>query len=297
MFLILLLAGPWMLGLMVDYVRRLFESIPLLVGWAAMISLTSAEINAWVVAFFFPLARVLAVLVSAPPFNNPALTVRIRLILGLAITLAIAPALPPMPALDPASGAGLLILAQQMLIGFAMGFAMRLVFAAVDLAGSMISLQMGLGFATAYDPQTAGQTGVVSEFLGLLALLVFMAINGHLMVIATLAHSFTAIPVGASTTASQQPGGAGKRRRGRLFVGATPRAAGSCRAADHQPCARRPQPRRTATQPDGDRLSADHRARIRWPDLRSVVSRPTPATDLFEYGLQAMLGPFAARSG
>jgi flagellar biosynthetic protein FliR len=62
-----------------------------------MISLTSAEINAWIVAFFFPLARVLAVLVSAPPFNNPALTVRIRLILGLAITLAIAPALPPMP--------------------------------------------------------------------------------------------------------------------------------------------------------------------------------------------------------
>jgi flagellar biosynthetic protein FliR len=72
----------------------------------------------------------------------------VRLILGLAITLAIAPALPPMPAIDPASAAGLLILAQQMLIGFAMGFAMRLVFSAVDLAGSMISLQMGLGFAS-----------------------------------------------------------------------------------------------------------------------------------------------------
>jgi len=163
-----------------------------------MISLTSAEINAWIVAFFFPLARILAVLVSAPPFNNPALNVRIRLILGLAVTLAISPALPPMPAIDPASAAGLLILAQQMLIGFAMGFAVRLVLGAVDLAGSMISLQMGLGFASSYDPPTPGQTGVVSEFLGLLALLVFMAINGHLMVIATLTHSFTAIPVGAA---------------------------------------------------------------------------------------------------
>jgi hypothetical protein len=39
-----------------------------------MISLTAAEINAWVVAFFFPLARILAVLSSAPPFNNPAMT-------------------------------------------------------------------------------------------------------------------------------------------------------------------------------------------------------------------------------
>ncbi|MCP5228391.1 flagellar biosynthetic protein FliR [Accumulibacter sp.] len=163
-----------------------------------MISVTAAEINAWVVAFFFPLARVLAILVAAPPFNNPALSTRVRLILGLAITAAIAPALPAMPAVDPASAAGLLILAQQMIIGLAMGFAIRLVLAAVDLAGSVISLQMGLGFASSYDPLTAGQTGVIAEFLGLLALLVFMAINGHLMVLATLTRSFSALPVGAA---------------------------------------------------------------------------------------------------
>lgn len=162
-----------------------------------MISLTAAEINAWVVAFFFPLTRVLAVLASAPPFSNPALPVRVRLIIGLAITFAILPVLPAMPAVDPASATGLLILAQQLLIGVAMGFAVRLVFGAVDLAGNMIGLQMGLGFATSFDPQSAGQTAVISEFMGLLALLVFMAINGHLMVIATLTHSFASIPVAA----------------------------------------------------------------------------------------------------
>lgn len=167
-----------------------------------MISLTTAEINAWIAAFFFPLARVLAVLASAPPFNNPALTVRVRLIAGLAITAAIAPALPPIPAIEPASGEGLLILAQEMLIGIAMGFAVRVVFGAVDLAGSMISLQMGLGFASSYDPLTAGQTGVIAEFLGLLALLVFLSINGHLMVIATLTHSFSVLPVGAAELAA-----------------------------------------------------------------------------------------------
>lgn len=163
-----------------------------------MIILTTAEINAWVVAFFFPLARILAVLAVAPPFNNVALTTWVRLALGLAITFAIAPVLPPMPSVDPASAEGLLILAQQLIIGFAMGFAIRLVFGAVDLAGESISLQMGLGFASFYNPQTAGQTAVISEFVGLLALLVFMAINGHLMVIATLTHSFTIVPVGAS---------------------------------------------------------------------------------------------------
>ena len=160
-----------------------------------MISFTSAELNAWIGTFFFPLARILALLAAAPPFNNAGLTTRVRLVLGLTIAVAIAPTLPPMPAIEPASGLGLLILAQQMIIGLAMGFALRLVFSAVDLAGMMISTQMGLGFATAYDPQSASQTPVVSEFIGLLALLMFLSIDGHLMVISTLVQSFTFLPV------------------------------------------------------------------------------------------------------
>ena len=161
-----------------------------------MISLTSAEINAWIVAFFFPVARILALLVTAPPFNNDGLSTQVRLLLGLAIAMAVVPALPPIPAMDPASGPGLLILAQQMIIGIAMGFSLRLVFSAIDMAGTMISNQMGLGFATAYDPQSASQTSVISEFLGMLALLTFMSISGHLMVIATLVQSFSALPIG-----------------------------------------------------------------------------------------------------
>lgn len=160
-----------------------------------MISFTSAELNAWIAAFFFPLARILALLAAAPPFNNAALTMRVRLLLGLAIVMAVSPALPPMPGIEPASGPGLLILAQQMIIGFAMGFALRLVFSAIDLAGMMISTQMGLGFATAYDPQTTSQTPVVAELIGMLALLIFLAIDGHLMVISTLVQSFTSLPI------------------------------------------------------------------------------------------------------
>ena len=67
-----------------------------------MISVTSAEINAWIVAFFFPLARILALLTAAPPFNNQGLKARTRLVLGLAIALAITPALPKIAAIDPA---------------------------------------------------------------------------------------------------------------------------------------------------------------------------------------------------
>lgn len=160
-----------------------------------MISFTATEINAWIVAFFFPLARILALLVVAPPFGNTALSVTLRLILGLSIAIAITPALPSMPDVELASGIGLWILAQQMLIGFSMGFVMRLVFSAIDMAGNLISMQMGLGFATAYSPASASQTAVISEIIGLVALLLFMSINGHLMVLATLVHSFTVIPV------------------------------------------------------------------------------------------------------
>ena len=62
-----------------------------------MISITTAQLNALLVAYFFPMARILALLAVAPPFNNVGLSRRVRLILGLAIALAIAPALPPLP--------------------------------------------------------------------------------------------------------------------------------------------------------------------------------------------------------
>ena len=161
-----------------------------------MISFTSAEFNALLAAYLYPLARILALLASAPPFSNAALPRRIRLAVGLAVALALAPALPKAPAIDPASGLGLLVLAQQMLIGYAMGTVMRLASSAVDFMGTTISTQMGLGFATAYDPQNTSQTPVVSEFLGILALLVFLVSNGHLMLIATLMKSFALLPVG-----------------------------------------------------------------------------------------------------
>ncbi|MDR1163782.1 MAG: flagellar biosynthetic protein FliR [Candidatus Accumulibacter sp.] len=168
-----------------------------------MISFTTAELNAWIAAFFFPLARILALLAAAPPFSNVGVPTRVRLQLALAIVFVVAPVLPEPPPIAPASGAGLLILAQEMLIGYSMGFSLRLVFAAIDKAGSMISHQMGLGFATAYDPQSASQTAVVSEFIGILALLLFLSIDGHLMVIDTLAESFKAIPIGTDRVSEQ----------------------------------------------------------------------------------------------
>jgi flagellar biosynthetic protein FliR len=168
-----------------------------------VLSVTSAQLDAWLAAFFFPLARVLALLASAPVLNSVAVPQRVRLLAGLAITLGLAPALPPLPSIAPGSGLGLAILAQQILIGLAIGFTMRIVFSAIDVAGELVGLQMGLSFAVFYDPQNSGQTAVLAEFLGLLATLVFLAVNGHLMVMAALAQSFALLPIGAAPFAAE----------------------------------------------------------------------------------------------
>lgn len=167
-----------------------------------MISLTSAQIDVWIAAFIYPLVRILSFIAAAPLWNTAGLPRRTRLILAIGITVALAPGLPAMPKVEPASLSGLWIMVQQMLIGIGMGFSARIVFAAVDLAGTFISNQMGLGFATFYDPLSSSQTPVVAEFLGVVTLLTFMALNGHLLFVATLAQSFAAIPVGSPAPAA-----------------------------------------------------------------------------------------------
>jgi flagellar biosynthetic protein FliR len=167
-----------------------------------MISLTSAQLETWMLSVIYPLARILAVAATAPFLSNAAMPRQVRLILGLALTIAIAPILPPMPAVTPASGVGLWIMAQQILIGIGMGFSMRIVFSAVDMGSAVIAFQMGLGFANFYDPQNTSQTSVLSNFMTLIATLLFLALNGHLVYFAVLAQSFTAIPVSATPLAA-----------------------------------------------------------------------------------------------
>jgi len=162
-----------------------------------MIQLSAAQLDAWLAALFFPLARIGGLMLAAPVFSNAAIPIRVRLIAGLALALAVAP-LAPAPAVPAGSWVGIALFAQQLLIGAMMGFALRAAFASVDVAGELIGLQMGLGFAVFYDPQNAGQSPIVAELVGLLALLFFLALNGHLMMLALLAESFTALPIGLS---------------------------------------------------------------------------------------------------
>ncbi len=163
-----------------------------------MISVTSAQLTAWIAAFIFPLARILALIASAPILGNKQIPLRVKISLAMLITVIIAPTINVPTNIDPASAQGLLILVQQILAGLAMGFAMRLIFTAIEMAGDLAGMQMGLGFASFYDPVNASYTPVVAQFLGVLAALAFIGMNGHLYMLAALAESFQAFPISAS---------------------------------------------------------------------------------------------------
>lgn len=160
-----------------------------------MITITSAQLDAWILAYMFPMARILGVMATAPVFNNDAMNMRARLICGLAIAMALAPVLPPMPRMPADSWQAGAILVQETLIGTLMGFSLRIVFAAIDIAGELTGMQMGLSFAVLYDPQTAGQTPVITNFFALITTLIFLASNGHLLIIQLLAESYELLPV------------------------------------------------------------------------------------------------------
>lgn len=160
-----------------------------------MISVSTAQLNAWLAAFAWPLARILALVASAPVIGNPSVPASVKIGLGLLITVLVAPLIPSPPSIDPASASGLLILAQQVLIGLAMGFAMHVVFHAAEMAGELIGLQMGLGFATLYDASVPGFIPIIGQYLGIVVSLAFLAVDGHLLLVSALVESFQVLPL------------------------------------------------------------------------------------------------------
>lgn len=168
-----------------------------------MLTISAEQINAYLAMLLFPLVRVLAWLSADPLLGNRSMPASIRISFGFVITLAIAPILPPPPPVALLSGEGLLILAQQLAVGLALGFTLRVVFATLEFAGQFMGLQMGLSYATLFDPINGAQTPVVAQFLIVTAVLVLFASNGHHLVLQALVHSFHEVPVAVAPLSGQ----------------------------------------------------------------------------------------------
>ncbi len=170
-----------------------------------MLTLTSIEMNTWIAALLWPLTRILGLIAAAPLFGNPSFPRSAKVGLGVLLAMIIAPTVPALPAADPLSMAGFLILLQEMLIGLAMGFSMRIVFAAIEMAGEVASMTMGLGFATVFDPMSRGRSSAVSQFIALVGTLTFLSVNGHLVLLEVLAESFISLPIAATPMSAAMP--------------------------------------------------------------------------------------------
>ena len=170
-----------------------------------MISFDTSQLSHWYGSVFWPLTRIMALFVWAPVLSHTAIPMRVKVGMALALTLAIAPVVDSPPLTGLLEARGFVQLAYNILIGLALGFAVRIVFVGIELAGQLIGLQIGLGFASYFNPDTNESENVISNFMSILVLLMFLAIDGHLILLSAIADSFRVFPVGAPGTGPIEP--------------------------------------------------------------------------------------------
>jgi flagellar biosynthetic protein FliR len=160
-----------------------------------VITFTEAQLAAWITPIFWPFLRVAALFTVAPVFSSRAIPVRGKIALAFFVALAAQASFPDMPVIGFDDPQALAIVVQQVGVGLAMGFAVRVVFAAVEVAGEVVGFQMGLNFAAFFDPTIGAQSSAVARFFGQMTSLLFLAMNGHIMVLLAIIQSFKSFPV------------------------------------------------------------------------------------------------------
>lgn len=160
-----------------------------------MISISEAQLAAWLSPILWPFIRTLAVFTSAPVFSSRAFPVRARIALAFLVAYASQATMPPAPIIGVNDPQALGVLVQQVGVGLAIGFAVRVVFAAMELAGEVVGFQMGLNFASFFDPSMNTQISAIGRFFGQMAALLFVVMNGHIMVLMAVNRSFHAFPI------------------------------------------------------------------------------------------------------
>jgi flagellar biosynthetic protein FliR len=151
----------------------------------------------------WPLIRVSGFVMVAPILGTALVPPRVRLLLSLLIVIMLAPNLHIAPQGDFLSPASVVLAAQQLLIGVGLALFLQMLLQAFVMFGQMAAMQMGLGFASLNDPANGVSVTVVAQFYLLLVTLLFLGINGHLVMIDVLAESFRTLPIGVDIGADR----------------------------------------------------------------------------------------------
>jgi len=155
------------------------------------------ELLRYLASFVWPFFRISSMFITVPVFSVKAVPAKVRLIASLLITWVIMPTLPAMPDIEIFGYQGFMVAVQQVALGLTTGFILQMVFSIMLFAGQTIAYSMGLGFASMVDPATGVQVPVIAQLFVISGSLLFLAVDGHLLLIEMLAQSFHTLPVGS----------------------------------------------------------------------------------------------------
>jgi len=159
------------------------------------VNITEDQILSYLASFIWPFIRISSMFISMPIFSVRSLPAKVRVMAAFLITLVVIPVLPDNPDIIIFSFQGLMVTVQQIMIGLATGFVLQMVFAVMLVGGQSTAYSMGLGFASMVDPATGVQVPVVAQVFVVSASLMFLGVNGHLLLIEMLVESFTTLPI------------------------------------------------------------------------------------------------------
>ncbi|MFT3977207.1 MAG: flagellar biosynthetic protein FliR [Sphingomonas bacterium] len=153
-------------------------------------------------ALVFVMVRVGATFVAAPVFGNVSMPLQVRVALSGAIGVLVLASHPVQPPAEIFALATFLSVAAEALVGLALGFVLQIAFAAPLVAGELIGGSMGLGFANMVDPNSGHSSPAIGRFLSVMMTLLFLSVDGHLILVDMILKSYTALPPGAAWMAA-----------------------------------------------------------------------------------------------
>lgn len=156
---------------------------------------TDAEIGTWVSTWLWPLFRIASFFMVIPVIGTQLVPMRVRVGLAFLVTLLVVPLIPPVPVVEPLSFNAVFITLQQVFIGSLTGFMFVMLMQLFVVAGMMIAMQMGLGFASMVDPANGVNVPVLSQIFLVCVTLIFLAMNGHLVMIEIIVETFRSWPI------------------------------------------------------------------------------------------------------
>lgn len=164
-----------------------------------------AQLLPMLTAIWWPFCRILAMFIGAPVLGEAVTPVTVRILIALVLAVLMLPITGGSGGvggydIDPFSMHGVVATIEQALIGFVLGLAFHFAMSVIGVLGFMVSSQMGFSMAVMNDPMNGQSSDVVSALLSVLSIIVFFAIDGHLVISNIIGQSFRAWPLGQGYT-------------------------------------------------------------------------------------------------